>query len=120
MPVLRNARQEKFAQELVKGKTAVSAYEAAGYARHAASAWALRRKPHVAARIKELLERAAARAEVTGGAGAARAGADRLCQHAGLCPDRAKHLSALLISGSASKAASVAEIGNQAGKAGAA
>jgi phage terminase small subunit len=64
MPVLRNARQEKFAQELVKGKSVAAAYAAAGYARHRSSPYRLRRKLHVAARIDELLGRAAARAEV--------------------------------------------------------
>ena len=34
MPILRNARQEKFAQELVKGKSGAEAYGAAGYVRN--------------------------------------------------------------------------------------
>ena len=65
MPVLRNARQERFAQEVVKGTRIVDAYEAAGYERHSAHGSRLRRNPHVAARIDELLGRAAAKAEVT-------------------------------------------------------
>jgi len=65
MPVLRNARQEKFAQELVKGKSIVDAYEAAGYVRDWGNGTKLRYKPHVAARVDELLGRAAAKAEVT-------------------------------------------------------
>jgi phage terminase small subunit len=65
MPVLRNARQEKFAQELVKGKSGAEAYGAAGYIRSKVGAYRLRRLPHVAARVDELLERAAAKAEVT-------------------------------------------------------
>ena len=65
MPVLRNARQEKFAQEVVKGRRLIDACEAAGYARYQSTAGRLRRQPHVAARIDELLARAAAKAEVT-------------------------------------------------------
>jgi phage terminase small subunit len=65
MPVLRNLRQEKFVQEVVKGKSAVAAFKAAGYAPFPGNASRLRHKPHVAARIKELFERAAFRAEVT-------------------------------------------------------
>ncbi len=40
---LKNRRQEKFARELAKGRTAVAAYTAAGYAGHRASASRLAR-----------------------------------------------------------------------------
>ena len=65
MPRLPIPRQEKFAQELAKGKKPSDAYGAAGYVRSASGAYRLRNLPHVAARIEELLERAALRAEVT-------------------------------------------------------
>jgi phage terminase small subunit len=65
MSVLRNLRQERFAHELVKGKNATDAYEAAGYLRNAQGAYRLKNKPHVAARIRELAERAALKAEVS-------------------------------------------------------
>lgn len=65
MPVLRNARHERFVHQLVKGKSVTDAYEAAGYVRHSRHGYELRRRPEVAARIDELLGRAAARAEVT-------------------------------------------------------
>jgi phage terminase small subunit len=64
MPVLPNARHEKFVQELVKGKSIADAYQAAGYVRDNSNGRVLRRKPHVAARVDELLGRAAAKAEV--------------------------------------------------------
>ncbi|HEX4739198.1 MAG TPA: terminase small subunit [Allosphingosinicella sp.] len=64
MPVLRNVRHERFVQELVKGKSVTDAYEAAGYVRNASHGYQLRRRPLVAARIDELLGRAAAKAEV--------------------------------------------------------
>jgi phage terminase small subunit len=64
VPILRNARQEKFAQEVVKGRRLIDAYATAGYARGKSGPSKLRHRPHVAARIDELLGRAAARAEV--------------------------------------------------------
>src|SRR5579875_4062721 len=65
MPILRNVRHERFVQELVKGRSVTDAYGAAGYVRDASHGYKLRRKPQVAARIDELLGRAAAKAEVT-------------------------------------------------------
>jgi phage terminase small subunit len=67
--VLTNAKHEKFAQALAKGKTQVDAYAAAKYAATGkvaeANASRLLRNAKVAARVAELLERAANRAECT-------------------------------------------------------
>lgn len=67
MPVLPNARHERFAQELAKGKTQEAAYIAAGYSGAGAhvSASKLLKNAKIAARVAELKERAAARAEIT-------------------------------------------------------
>ncbi|WP_455872862.1 hypothetical protein [Rhizobium yanglingense] len=42
MPVLKNARHEKFAQALAKGKTATEAYAEAGFKPHDGNAARLR------------------------------------------------------------------------------
>lgn len=55
MPVLKNARREIFAQEIVKGSQALKAYEVAGFAKSAANASTLKKQPEVVARINELL-----------------------------------------------------------------
>ncbi len=65
MPVLPNQRHERFAQELVKGKTADEAYELAGYERNRKNASRLKTKEDIQARMRELQRPAAARAEVT-------------------------------------------------------
>lgn len=62
---LRNARHERFAQEMAKGKTAVHAHEAAGYRPNDGNASKLARKPEVRARITEITGKAAERAEIT-------------------------------------------------------
>jgi phage terminase small subunit len=70
MPVLPNARHERFAQGVAMGQPAAEAYEAAGYRskRHAAAANAWRLLTTNAAvreRIAELKQRGAERAEIT-------------------------------------------------------
>ena len=65
MPVLANARHESFSQNLTKGMSEVAAYEAAGYTRDLGNACHLAQKPHIRARVQELMERAGRRAEIT-------------------------------------------------------
>lgn len=65
MPVLSNARHERFAQELAKGNTADEAYVLAGYKASRANASTLRAKQNVSDRVTELLDRAAVRTEIT-------------------------------------------------------
>ena len=65
MPVLENPRHERFAQELAKGISAEAAYAASGYKRDRGAASRLSSKVNIQARVAELLERGAARAEVT-------------------------------------------------------
>jgi phage terminase small subunit len=63
MPPLDNPRWERFAQQLVKGKSQTEAYRNAGYRAKAATVNAsqLLTKPKVAERLRELQEGAAAR-----------------------------------------------------------
>ena len=66
MPVLDNARHERFAQELAKGNTQEKAYIAAGYApgdARAKSSRLLATNGNIEARVMELKERAAAKVE---------------------------------------------------------
>lgn len=65
MPVLPNARHERFAQELAKGKTADEAYSEAGYKAHRGNASTLRANQSILDRVAELQSRGAKRAEVT-------------------------------------------------------
>lgn len=65
MPVLPNARHERFAQELAKGLTQEKAYEAAGYKPSRFEASKLAAKPHISQRLAEIQERGAIRAEIT-------------------------------------------------------
>lgn len=65
MPVLGNPKHERFAQELAKGKTADEAYAAAGYKPDRGNACRLTAKDSVQARVAEIQERAAVRAEVS-------------------------------------------------------
>ena len=65
MPALANTRHEIFCQNLTKGMSEVAAYEAAGYARDLGNACHLAQKPHIRARVQELMERAGRRAEIT-------------------------------------------------------
>lgn len=70
MPALPNARHERFAQEIVKGASGREAYKTAGYKPKNdnvadANASRLLSDAKVRARIAELQERAAVRAELT-------------------------------------------------------
>jgi sirohydrochlorin ferrochelatase len=69
MPALGNARHERFAQEIARGKSQSDAYGAAGFTGTAptleAGASRLIRNDKVKARVAELLEFSALRAEVS-------------------------------------------------------
>jgi phage terminase small subunit len=65
MPPLRNPRHERFIQFLLEGKTALDAYEAAGYARDDANASRLSNNPKVRHRLAELQGEIAAETTVT-------------------------------------------------------
>lgn len=65
MGVLQNPRHERFAQELAKGKSATEAYETAGYKGDRTAASRLSTNVNIQARVEEILQRGAARAEIT-------------------------------------------------------
>lgn len=65
MPVLDNARHERFAQELAKGKSQIEAYTIAGFKPNDGHAARLAGNGRVAARVTEILAGAARRAEIT-------------------------------------------------------
>jgi len=65
MPVLENARHERFAQELAKGNSQIEAYRLAGYEPVEANASRLIRNDKVAARVAELKAVAAEKAAIT-------------------------------------------------------
>jgi phage terminase small subunit len=65
MPVLKNARHEKFAQALAKGSTADDAYENAGFKPDRGHASRLAANGNVQARVGEIKSRAAEKAEWT-------------------------------------------------------
>lgn len=65
MPILKNQKHERFAQELAKGKTATEAYVLAGYKESRPNAATLRTNQNVLDRIAELQGKAAARAMTT-------------------------------------------------------
>jgi hypothetical protein len=70
MPALKNARQERFVQGLMKGQKQHVAYERAGYRAKTrtvadVNATRLSSLPHVRARLAELQERQAKRLDVT-------------------------------------------------------
>lgn len=65
MPALKNAKHERFAQELAKGETADAAYENAGYKPNRGNATRLKANESVAARVAEIQGRAAVRVELT-------------------------------------------------------
>lgn len=65
MPALKNAKHEHFAQALAKGRSQAEAYAEAGYAPSEPHASRLASSGKVAARVAELLERAAVRTEIT-------------------------------------------------------
>jgi phage terminase small subunit len=65
MPVLKNARHEKFAQALAKGKTADEAYVDAGYKPDRGHASRLAANGNIQARLEEIKSRVADKAEWT-------------------------------------------------------
>jgi phage terminase small subunit len=65
MPALKNPRQERFVQELVKGRTHNEAYKLAGYTPHKGHGARLARQPAVTQRYQELAGAVAREAEVT-------------------------------------------------------
>lgn len=65
MAALTNAKHERFAQELAKGKTADESYVLAGYKAHRGNAATLRANQNILDRVTELKERGAVRAEIT-------------------------------------------------------
>jgi hypothetical protein len=65
MAALRNARQERYAQEIAKGKSQTEAYEAAGYRPSRSNASALRANKNVSDRVATLLAAAALKTEMT-------------------------------------------------------
>ena len=64
MPVLKNARHEKFAQARASGKSIDDAYVAAGYKRNGGNACRLNENESVAGRIREFQKGAAKIAKV--------------------------------------------------------
>jgi phage terminase small subunit len=62
---LKSLRQERFAQELAKGKSAREAYELAGYRPHKAHGNRLRNQPYIQKRYNELIAASVQRTEVT-------------------------------------------------------
>lgn len=65
MPVLPNAKHERFAQELAKGKSATEAYVSAGYQESRSAASRLSANVNITARVIEIQERGVLRTEVT-------------------------------------------------------
>ncbi|MGK9282022.1 terminase small subunit [Sinorhizobium meliloti] len=65
MPVLKNARHEKFAQELAKGKTADEAYASAGYKPDRGNASRLTANDSIKDRVAEIQGKGALKAEAT-------------------------------------------------------
>jgi len=65
LPALTNPKHERFAQALAKGETADAAYVSAGYEENRGNATRLKANESIEARVAEILERAAMRAEIT-------------------------------------------------------
>jgi len=65
MPVLDNARHERFAQALAEGKTADEAYTLAGYRANRGNATTLKANQSISDRVTEILQRGAERAEIS-------------------------------------------------------
>ncbi len=65
MPVLSNARHERFAQELAKGIAACTAYVTAGFKANDGNAIRLKGNERITARVAEILAAGAERAEIT-------------------------------------------------------
>lgn len=64
MPILDNARHERFAQELAKGASQTDAYTAAGYKGDRTAASRLSTKDNIQARVAELKEGMAERVQL--------------------------------------------------------
>lgn len=65
MPVLQNARHERFAQELAKGRSQADAYVEAGYRSSRSAAARLAADVNICERVSEIAERVAIRTEIT-------------------------------------------------------
>jgi phage terminase small subunit len=65
VPVLSNARHERFAQELAKGRSQTEAYELAGYTGDRTAASRLSTNGNIKARVQEIVGRVAERTEIT-------------------------------------------------------
>ncbi len=65
MPILKNPRHERFAQELATGRSAFDAYANAGYRRCRGHASRLAANGSIRARVNEILGKGAEMAEVT-------------------------------------------------------
>jgi len=65
MPILKNPKHERFAQELAKGQTPEAAYAAAGFRPHRQNAHRLMTNDDIQERLAEILQRGAERAEIT-------------------------------------------------------
>lgn len=65
MPVLSNAKHERFAQALAKGETADAAYVTAGFKENRGNATRLKANESVMSRVAEIQGRAAIRTEIT-------------------------------------------------------
>lgn len=65
MPVLKNAKHERFAQGLAKQLTADDAYTAAGFRANRGNAARLKANESIQARVAELLNRSAERTVIT-------------------------------------------------------
>ncbi|WP_085859921.1 hypothetical protein [Rhizobium sp. TAL182] len=63
MPVLKNARHEKFAQALAKGMTADEAYVGAGFKPNRGNASTLKANQNISKRVEEITSRVAEKAE---------------------------------------------------------
>jgi phage terminase small subunit len=65
MPILKNQRYERFAQELAKGRSALEAYEIAGYKPNRGNASVLKANPIISGRVAELQTRMVAEVVLT-------------------------------------------------------
>jgi phage terminase small subunit len=65
MPVLKNARHERFAQELAKGKSADEAYATAGFKPNRGNAATLKAKQSILDRVSELQAKTVKKVEIT-------------------------------------------------------
>lgn len=104
MPVLANPKHERFAQELAKGETQDAAYVSAGYKSDRGAASRLSANVNIQARVAELLERAAAKTEisvasVTEALLRIASKAEDLADSAGLSVARASHMDAAKLNG---------------------